>query len=79
MAKNIILDAPYLKNSRIALALSGGRDSMALAYVLMAQGTPFFAVNFEHGIRGDKSVNDSIFVKEWCKSEQKEQPRATIP
>ena len=41
---------------------------MALAYVLMAQGTPFFAVNFEHGIRGDKSVNDSKFVKEWCKT-----------
>jgi len=67
MATKFILDAPYLKNSKIALALSGGRDSMALAYALKAQGTPFFAINFEHGIRGDKSVKDSQFVKTWCK------------
>ncbi|MBR2334130.1 MAG: tRNA lysidine(34) synthetase TilS, partial [Clostridia bacterium] len=67
MATKFILDAPYLKNSKIALALSGGRDSMALAYALKAQGTPFFAINFEHGIRGDKSVKDSQFVRAWCK------------
>ena len=67
MAKNIVLDAPYLKNSKIALALSGGRDSMALAYAFKAQGTPFFAVNFDHGIRGEQSKNDSAFVKNWCK------------
>ena len=66
MAKNLVLDAPYLKNSNIALALSGGRDSMALAYALKAQGTPFFAVNFEHGIRGAKSKEDSKFVADWC-------------
>ena len=66
MATKFILDAPYLKNSKIALALSGGRDSMALAYALKAQGTPFFAINFEHGIRGDKSVKDTQFVKAWC-------------
>ncbi|MBO5655298.1 MAG: tRNA lysidine(34) synthetase TilS [Clostridia bacterium] len=66
MATNILIDAPYLKNSRIALALSGGRDSMALAYALKAQGTPFFAINFDHGIRGAKSAEDSRFVKKWC-------------
>ena len=66
MATKFILDAPYLKNSKIALALSGGRDSMALAYALKAQGTPFFAINFEHGIRGDKSIKDSQFVRAWC-------------
>jgi tRNA(Ile)-lysidine synthase len=68
MAKNIVLGAPYLKDSKIALALSGGRDSMALAYALKAQGTPFFAINFDHGIRGEKSTKDSAFVKEWCKA-----------
>ena len=68
MAKNIVLGAPYLKDSKIALALSGGRDSMALAYALKAQGTPFFAINFDHGIRGEKSAKDSAFVKEWCKA-----------
>lgn len=68
MATKFILDAPYLKNSKIALALSGGRDSMALAYALKAQGTPFFAINFEHGIRGDKSVKDSQFVRAWCET-----------
>lgn len=66
MAKNIVLDAPYLKGSKIALALSGGRDSMALAYAFKAQGTPFFAINFDHGIRGDRSKADSKFVRDWC-------------
>ncbi len=67
MARQIVLDA-QLKNSKIALALSGGRDSMALAHGLKVLGAPFFAVNFEHGIRGDRSIVDSAFVKNWCEN-----------
>lgn len=68
MAKNLVVNAPYLKTGKIALALSGGRDSMALAHVLKEMGVDFFAVNFEHGIRGDHSVKDSQFVADWCKN-----------
>ena len=68
MAKDIHLKGEYLKNTKIALALSGGRDSMALAHAFKVSGTPFFAVNFEHGIRGAKSVSDSQFVLDWCKA-----------
>lgn len=50
----------------IALALSGGRDSMCLAHLFLENGINFFAVNFEHGIRGENSKKDSQFVKEWC-------------
>jgi tRNA(Ile)-lysidine synthase len=66
MAKNIVLNAPYLFDGKIALALSGGRDSMVLAHALKRAGVDFFAVNFEHGIRGAKSVEDSAFVSKWC-------------
>lgn len=50
----------------IALGLSGGRDSMCLAYAFLRAGVDFFAVNFEHGIRGENSVSDTQFVKDWC-------------
>ncbi|MCQ2602545.1 MAG: tRNA lysidine(34) synthetase TilS [Clostridia bacterium] len=50
----------------IALALSGGRDSMCLAHLFLENGVNFFAVNFEHGIRGENSKKDSEFVKNWC-------------
>ncbi len=65
MARHIEL-SPQLKTKKIALALSGGRDSMALAHALKVLGAPFFAVNFDHGIRGEQSKRDSLFVKKWC-------------
>lgn len=52
---------------RIALALSGGRDSVALAHVLLSSGADFFAVHVEHGIRGQNSLNDAEFVSRFCK------------
>ena len=66
MACKIVLNAQYLKTNKIALALSGGRDSMALAHILKSMGAPFFAVNFDHGIRGAESKKDSEFVRDWC-------------
>ena len=52
MACKIVLNAQYLKTNKIALALSGGRDSMALAHILKSMGAPFFAVNFDHESAG---------------------------
>ncbi len=56
-----------MKNSVFALALSGGRDSVALAHLMKSSGLKFYAVNVEHGIRGESSVSDSRFVAEFCK------------
>lgn len=60
------------KGDRLAIAVSGGIDSMTLLYL-----SDFFkdkldirllAVNIEHGIRGEASKNDSAFVKAYCES-----------
>lgn len=68
---NLSIDLSYLKNKRVALALSGGRDSMALAYVFMDAGVDFFCVHFEHGIRGETSRRDCRFVEDWCERNEK--------
>jgi len=55
----------------VCVALSGGRDSIALAHFLIAHqkdGNYFLsAVNCEHGIRGEESLRDSAFVSDFCK------------
>lgn len=55
-------------NGVIGVAVSGGRDSMALLHLLMNfQGKyKIVAINVEHGIRGANSIEDSLFVKEFC-------------
>ena len=69
--------APSVDNElKIGVAISGGRDSVALLHCLKALEeentlrTPrlkIVAVNIEHGIRGEESLRDSEFVKELCK------------
>ena len=59
-----------LRGKTVAVAVSGGADSMALLhYVVAASGrysiTPV-ALNVEHGIRGENSLRDSFFVKKYC-------------
>lgn len=53
--------------ARIALAFSGGRDSVALADMLLAARADFFAVHVEHGIRGENSLKDAAFAEEFCR------------
>lgn len=55
-----------LGRKKIGVALSGGRDSVALAYALKQGGYDIVAINVEHGIRGESSVKDSEFVKDFC-------------
>ena len=59
-----------LKGERIAVALSGGKDSVALFYALCEAereyGIEVCAINVEHGIRGEASEKDSAFVKKLC-------------
>jgi len=60
-----ILD--FLKGKKVAVAVSGGVDSMTLLRLFNSRGDiDFFAVNIEHGIRGEKSLFDSRFVKDYC-------------
>lgn len=66
---SLLFDCKKIPSCKIALGLSGGRDSMALANALKEVGADFFAVNFEHGIRGESSVSDSLFVKNYCEKQ----------
>lgn len=58
------------KGETIAVALSGGADSMVLIHRLCSLsnelGINVIAINIEHGIRGEDSIKDSLFVKEYC-------------
>ena len=58
------------KPTVVGFAVSGGKDSMALLYYAYKNRkslniTPI-CINVEHGIRGEQSKNDSLFVKEFC-------------
>ena len=58
------------ENEIIAVATSGGSDSMALLHYAFSQSKIFgfnvIALNVEHGIRGKDSVSDTDFVKNFC-------------
>ncbi len=60
-----------LSGMKICVAVSGGRDSMALLHLLCARseeyGISVCALNCEHGLRGETSKKDSQFVKNICK------------
>ena len=56
-----------VKGKKIALAVSGGTDSMALLWLFKTcYDGEFYVVNVEHGIRGEASLSDSKFVEEFC-------------
>lgn len=59
-----------LYGKTVAVAVSGGADSMALLHftaVFCARfGIKTVALNIEHGIRGENSLRDSAFVKDYC-------------
>lgn len=61
--------AKYAK-MKICVAVSGGKDSMALLHYLHVHakeyGITLSALNCDHKIRGDASARDSAFVKRWC-------------
>lgn len=68
--KTIEQNKMFKKNDRIAVACSGGIDSMCLLHYLFANRKELeievCAVNVDHQIR-DNSSNDSKFVEEFCK------------
>ena len=54
----------------VLCAVSGGADSMCLLYWLnelrAARGFSVFAAHFEHGLRGEESLQDAVFTQEQC-------------
>ena len=59
-----------LNSKIVAVALSGGSDSMALLCYLQSEsknyGFSVVALNVEHGIRGLESLSDTQFVTSYC-------------
>lgn len=64
------LDCLIAKGDKIAVALSGGIDSVVLLHLLNSKaeklGFSLCAVNVEHGIRGKDSLLDSDFCAKLC-------------
>ncbi len=64
------LNHTLVKNKVIAVAVSGGSDSMALLDFMLSvkdtYGFSLVALNVEHGIRGELSLKDTAFVKQYC-------------
>lgn len=60
----------FKRGDAVAVALSGGKDSMCLLHLLLKSkdelGITVKAINVEHGIRGEKSLSDSDFVSKEC-------------
>lgn len=60
------------RNLSVCVALSGGRDSMALLHYLSRRGAEYgitlSAVNFNHNMRGESSKKDSGFVADYCRA-----------
>lgn len=69
--KSVIEECSMLKKGdKVIVALSGGADSMALAFFLNSvkneYGFSLSAAHVNHGIRGENAYRDENFVKEFC-------------
>ena len=64
------MDLKAFSGKRICVAISGGADSVALLHYLKSResecGYMLSAVHCEHGIRGEESLADMQFVREFC-------------
>ncbi len=69
---NVELSKIIKKGETIAVAVSGGSDSMALLYYMHSiaekYGVKVIALNVEHGIRKETSKADSEFVRSFCRA-----------
>jgi len=68
-----MFDAKLFNGKRtVAVALSGGKDSVFLLHSLLAHrhklNIDVRAINVEHGIRGESSLKDTAFTVDLCKS-----------
>lgn len=58
--------------SKVLIAVSGGADSLALAELMINSrqrfGLEIFIAHFEHGLRGQASIDDAKFVKAFAET-----------
>lgn len=54
---------PNMRNQNLLLAVSGGRDSMALAVLLLESGFKFGIAHCNYQLRGDASNEDAALVR----------------
>lgn len=67
----LLLDTKlFVKGETVAVALSGGRDSVSLLHALFCArerlGISLVAIHVEHGIRGEESRGDAEFSEKLC-------------
>lgn len=64
-------DKLFKKGKTVAVALSGGEDSVCLLFLLKnlekEKGIKVVAINVEHGIRGEASLRDTAFCADLCR------------
>jgi tRNA(Ile)-lysidine synthase len=61
---------PFLFETKILLAISGGRDSVVLAYLLQHCNLDFSLAHVNFKLRGEASQQDEIFVRKLAQSLQ---------
>jgi len=57
----------FSKNSKLLVAVSGGKDSMALCNLLQEAGYIFSVAHCNFSLRGEEADGDESFVKDYCK------------
>ena len=60
--------AGVAEHTPVAVALSGGADSVALLHMLTTTPAPLHALHIHHGIRGAEADRDADFCRRLCKS-----------
>lgn len=65
LKKHIDLKFPFIKGKKILLGISGGIDSMALAYLFKELGFNLTLAHVNFKLRGNDSDEDESFVTQW--------------
>ncbi len=68
MKTSIDRELAQLSGKKLLCAVSGGADSMCLLHLLWTAGLDVTAAHFEHGIRGEESLRDERFVRDFCRA-----------
>lgn len=62
------IDTIFMPNVPLIVAVSGGVDSQVLLHIVLEKIPlhQIFVAHFNHGLRGDESDSDEIFVRDFC-------------
>lgn len=62
------LDKYHLENQTVIVGFSGGYDSLCLLDTIKNIGNPLIAVHLNHNWRGEESLRDEEFCRNFCKT-----------